>query len=193
MWYFVTGVVAFISGIYVGALRRNARSTRQPTDGSRSDERAIVLPVWPSPNAGAPMPIVIGDDTTLFVRYYASDEQVVVVYFPLCKVYQFGSPNDEALGGHPLYGRGLDFYSVHRVENSSWIAELEQRNSVHPRHEKKRFLKDLNHYVFTFHDSTLECVVREGEHWRHCIKRFDNESDADRFIQQRREPNKSSD
>jgi hypothetical protein len=32
-------------------------------------------------------------------------------------------------------------------------------NSVHPYHDPKQF-EELNHYVFTFHDSTFECVAR---------------------------------
>jgi hypothetical protein len=31
-------------------------------------------------------------------------------------------------------------------------------NSVHPRHNPEWF-KALHHYVFTFHDSMLECVA----------------------------------
>ena len=149
-------------------------------------ERAIVLSDWPQPASGAPMPVAVGDDTSLFVRYYTSADKVVVVHFPLCSDFTFGSPNDEALNGHPLWGRGLSFYSVHRVENSSWIAQLERRNSVHPRHEKKQFLEGLSHYIFTFHDSTLECVVNDGKFWPTGFYKFGNEADADRFIQEKR-------
>jgi len=35
---------------------------------------------------------------------------------------KFGGPNDEALGGHPLYERGLGRYGVYEVFNSSWPA-----------------------------------------------------------------------
>jgi hypothetical protein len=60
----------------------------------------------------------------------------------------------------------LKHYSVHKIENSPWIDELEKRNSVHPQHDRKPFLKDSAHYIFTIHDSTLECVVIEGEYWK---------------------------
>jgi hypothetical protein len=32
-------------------------------------------------------------------------------------------------------------------------------NSVHPCHDRERFLKGTRHFVFTFHDNTFECVV----------------------------------
>jgi len=80
-----------------------------------SNERAVLLSDWPQPDAGAPMPAVVADDSSLFVRYSADAGNVVVIHFPLCCVFAFGSPNDEALSGHPLWGRGLQFYSVHRV------------------------------------------------------------------------------
>jgi len=83
----------------------------------------------------------------------------------LIRSFQFGSPNDEALGGHPLVRFGLKFYSVHKVENSPWISELEKRNAVHPRHNRESFLRDSVHFVFTFQDSTLECVALEGKFW----------------------------
>ncbi|NQT91487.1 MAG: hypothetical protein HQ559_01905 [Lentisphaerae bacterium] len=88
---------------------------------------------------------------------------MAIVKFPHASIFQFGLPNDEALNGHPLYKNGLTSYAVHRVENSSWIQELEERNSVHDQHDRERFLRDRVHYVFTFHDSTLECVVTMGE------------------------------
>lgn len=151
-----------------------------------NDERAILLPDWPQPNAGAPMPVTIADDSSLFVRYHTNTGKVAVIHFPLCTIVTFGSPNDEALAGHPLYGRGLQFYSVHQVENSSWIALLEQRNRVHPRHDRGRFLEDRKRFVFTFHDSTLECVVKEGKFWPTEIAEFDTEDDAGNYMQNKK-------
>lgn len=71
---------------------------------------------------------------------------------------------DEALGGHPLARAGLQHYSVHEVHGSTLISELERRNSVHPRHDRASHLS-RRHFVFTFHDSTLECVVPAEEWW----------------------------
>lgn len=39
---------------------------------------------------------------------------------------------------------------------------MEQRNSVHPFHSPEGY-KSLVHYIFTFHDSTFECVSKSLE------------------------------
>ncbi len=70
-------------------------------------------------------------------------------------------PNDEAISGHPLYAKGLKPYGAYRVEESRWLAELGKRNSVHPYHEKSKFLAGKTHYIFTFHDSTLEAIAKD--------------------------------
>lgn len=71
----------------------------------------------------------------------------------------FGSPNDEAFAGHPLAGRGLHPYGAFEIENSSWVRQLEQMNFVHPLHCGGS-LGLLKHFVWTFHDSTFECVAK---------------------------------
>jgi hypothetical protein len=115
----------------------------------------------------------------LAIRYLTADDKFVVVHFPLCAYVVFGAPNDEALGGHPLSSRGLTFYSVHEVLDSSLIKMLERRNSVHPSHDSERYLRNKKHYVFTFQDSTLECVVSEGEWWNPSIRVFESEVAAE--------------
>ncbi len=121
---------------------------------------------WPQPSAGVPDPKIFADDTNLVLRYETGKDKYAVVNFPMANQFYFGSPNDEALGGHRLYGKGLKFYSVHEVMNSTWLEELEKQNSVHPQHNKDNYLKDMKHYIFTFHDSTLELAVTEGEYWK---------------------------
>ncbi len=143
-----------------------------------SEERAVVLPNWPQP-ATVAEPRIRADDSSLSIRYRSEDEKTVVVRFRLCSYLIFGAPNDEALGGHPLANRGLEFYSVHEVVHSSIIQMLERRNSIHPRHDRDLFLRDKKHYLFTFQDSTLECVVNEGEWWRPAILVFDSDLEVD--------------
>jgi hypothetical protein len=133
----------------------------------------VLLDAWPQPSS-APEAVLFASETKLFLRYFTSEDEMAIIQFPLVKTFQFGAPNDEALGGHPLSPFGLKFYSVHRIENSPWIAELERRNAVHPSHDKDRFLKDAVHYVFTFQDSTLECVVSEGKFWHPKIQVLSN-------------------
>lgn len=137
----------------------------------------VLLDRWPQPST-SPEPVVFATDTQLCLRYCTAGEQIVVIHFPLVKQIQFGSPNDEALGGHPLVRLGLKHYQIHRIDNSPWLAELEQRNAIHPRHDKQRFLEDAIHYVFTFQDSTLECIVVEGEFWHPKVQVFTSEQKA---------------
>ena len=137
----------------------------------------IILGDWPQP-AVVSEPTVFADDTTVVLRYKTNDG-TAIIKFPLADTFMFGAPNDEALGGHPLSKKGLKFYSVHRVDNSSWIEELERRNAVHPQHDRERFMKDKIHYVFTFQDSTFECVVNEGQFWKPEITVHTKEEDAE--------------
>jgi hypothetical protein len=130
-----------------------------------AEGRAVVLGDWPQPAAGAPEPRVLADDTSLSLLYRTDDDRYAVVRFPLCFYLAFGSPNDEALGGHPLSRSGLRHYSVHEVHGSALVRELERRNSVHPRHDPESYLTGRRHYVFTFQDSTLECVVAAQQWW----------------------------
>lgn len=142
------------------------------------EERAIVLADWPPPAAGAPEPRILADETSLSILYRTDTGRFAVIRFPLCSYLIFGAPNDEALGGHPLTKCGLQYYSVHEVKNSSLIDMLERRNSIHPRHVRRDFLQGKKHYVFTFQDSTLECVANEGEWWKPTIAIFDTEEEA---------------
>lgn len=57
---------------------------------------------------------------------------------------------------------GLGFYWVFRVDQSSLIRRLAVMNSVHKQHSHSAFA-ELTHYIFTFHDSTFECVARHYE------------------------------
>jgi hypothetical protein len=84
------------------------------------------------------------------------------VKFSGVRAFYLGSPNDEALNGHRLWGRGLSFYSFQEVIHSDWIAALEHRNRIHPMHSAKLF-EGLRHFVITFKEQTLECVAVKFE------------------------------
>jgi hypothetical protein len=114
----------------------------------------------PDHSPGAPMPQILANDDSLVLGYYVAPggEEYAIVKFISPRAHYFGSPNDEALSGHPLEERGLGPYGVFEVRNSSWIRALEQMNRVHPSHNASRF-RALRHFVFTFHDTTFECVA----------------------------------
>ncbi len=114
----------------------------------------VEVPFDIEPVAGVPYPVLFQteDDTVLIYRGHG----VVVAHFDGCLISRFGYPNDEALGGHPLYANGLRHYGVFEVHDSSWPQELEAQN--------RRVFPDSHsfayrHFIFTFHDSTFECLA----------------------------------
>jgi hypothetical protein len=129
-------------------------------------DRVVALDTVPKPETGAPEPIVVADELAVVVSYVTENSSdpptFCSVRFHLAHTHLFGAPNDEALEGHPLWNRGLDFYAVFRVDQSSLIRRLALMNSVHRRHSYAAF-DELTHYIFTFHDSTFECVARSCE------------------------------
>lgn len=130
----------------------------------------------PRPAGGAPLPALIATDDALLLAYLGSvnvppEERrtpvsvsgdsrgsLIRIRFIRPRSHVFGSPNDEALSGHPLYDRGLRHYAAYEVKSSSWVRSLERMNSVHPQHTKGMF-ESCRHIIITFHDSTFECVA----------------------------------
>jgi len=130
-------------------------------------DRVVEIDAAPAHSAGAPEPVVKADEFTVAVRYYAREgerpgaetrDEIALVTFNDCWAHYLGPPNDEALSGHPLYERGLKSYGIFEVKDSSWIRLIEKRNRVHDRHSPARY-SALRHFIFTFHDSTFECVA----------------------------------
>ncbi|GGI89283.1 hypothetical protein [Shewanella gelidii] len=120
-------------------------------------------------SVGAPCPVVLSDEHDLFVAYYMQEqskdfelEAVGLVKFTGFHSYKFGAPNDEAFHGHPLSENGLEPYGTFKIQNSTWVQELCIQNSVHPYHSDDIF-RDLIHFVWSFHDTTLEVVAKSYE------------------------------
>jgi hypothetical protein len=127
-------------------------------------EALIELTDIPESDAGAPCPVVYATEHKVLVAYHLADGKVDgaasgAVVFEGVNSHVFGSPNDETLHGHRLAKLGLKPYSFSEVRNSSWIAELCARNRVHPHHQDPQF-EGLRHFIFTFHDTTLEVAAR---------------------------------
>ena len=77
-----------------------------------------------------------------------------------CGAVKFGAPTEETLPGHPLYENGLKGHgcAVFEVLASSWVRHmLAQRRVCFPEERGGQG----RHFVFTFHDGTLECVAFE--------------------------------
>jgi hypothetical protein len=147
----------------------------------RVDHRDKVFPLAgvPASSGGSPLPVVLANDQALLVAYYiespapawngtnprainpsVTEDAVAILDFGVARAHYFGPPIDEAFSGHPLASRGLSPYGAFEVRNSSWIRELVEINSVHPRHDPALF-SSLRHFVLTFHDEVFECVARD--------------------------------
>ena len=143
------------------------------------DEKDRVIPLddLPQSSVGAPIPLVIANEHRTVLAYYLEDqdplwdgttvrmlnaatsdeEPIALVVFNQCYAHMFGPPNDEAFAGHPLANRGVGPYGIFQIKESSWVRQLERMNSVHTRHKPERFW-ELQHLIFSFHDSTFECL-----------------------------------
>jgi hypothetical protein len=140
-------------------------------------DRVRELAELPQSSIGAPCPMILVGEHSLRIAYYLEEkeqgwdgtsirllsadqgnEPCAVVDFVTPYAHMFGPPNDEAFIGHPLAERGLRPYAAFEVEGSSWLASLEQMNSVHPYHVPERF-KKYRHFILSFHDSTFECIA----------------------------------
>ena len=136
-------------------------------------DRVHELTGVPCPSTATPDPLVLADEDTLVVTYItakpssgqadgsalpSADEGAAIVVFRQCYASHFGPPNDEAFASHPLADRGLRPHSAFEVESSSWLRGLEVRNRAHPRHDPRLF-QQLRHWVWTFHNSVLECAA----------------------------------
>jgi hypothetical protein len=127
------------------------------------DDGDKVIPCPDAPEPGVPAEIVVvAGNRVLMLSYDSGPSGMnrVLVAFEHAGAHYLGSPNDETLGGHPLRTRGLGYYGVFEVQNSSWIRSLERMNRVHPRHDPGRY-QTLRHFIVTFQDKTFECVAEK--------------------------------
>ena len=146
---------------------------------------------FPAPSVGAPCPIILAGDASLWLAYYIAEKSpwfeekwskiwsdsdelcieqcfaIVVVKSP--QVHMFGAPSEETFDGHPLSKRGLRRFGIFEIENSSWIKELEKVDSI-AQCPTTLYHTKFRHFIFGFHDSTFECVgadlsvfVRHGD------------------------------
>ena len=122
--------------------------------------RIVVIENWPQPDTVTPA-IVSRTSAKLLIAYGTGEEQVAVVCFPQGGTVKVGGPNDEALRGHPLHRFGLQPYTIHRVEHSPWLDELERQNAIHPRHSAVRFRANKVHYLFALKEETVEVMAWE--------------------------------
>ena len=125
-------------------------------------DRVIELDLPWQMTPGADCPVVLQSNGVAVVVAYAShssghEGESVVLTFDRCTASRFGYPNDEALAGHPLYGRGLTFYAIHEVLNSAWLTAVQAQNRV--AFPNSTWAADRRHFIVTMHDDTFECLA----------------------------------
>jgi hypothetical protein len=125
----------------------------------------VELDVGYVPEAAVSGPLLIQDDRQAVLTFNAmrvldggrhEPAGTAIVELEGCSLTKFGYPNDEARPGHPLYAKGLGGYGVYEVLGSSWLRALDAQNRVaFPASGRSQ----SRHFIFTFHDSTLECLA----------------------------------
>ncbi len=114
----------------------------------------------PAMDVGAPSPVLLWGGITALLYYAprARSDEVVILEFIGGLAAKCGPPSDESVMGHRLFGKGLEFYASHEVEDSEWLRELETKE---PHRASPGWIRSHRHYVFTFHDETVECLARD--------------------------------
>lgn len=142
-------------------------------------EFARVIDWSPKWDTAAPMPQVFSNGQKTFLIYLIndSDDDWDGTYvnlidnksdksYPLALVefsgqtFRFGIANDEVFCGLPLWDKGLESYSAHIVENSTWINELKNINKVHPYYNEGVW-NDKKHFMLLFHDEIFEVIATD--------------------------------
>lgn len=133
-------------------------------------------PLW---NTGASSPHIIASEYNVFLIYLVGEydpawdgtyvrvistkskaiQPLAFVEFEDCYAYKSSGINDEVWDGHPLWDKGLETYSAHTVENSSWISKEKKIQSVHSCYKDEHW-EHTQHYMLLFHDSIFECIAR---------------------------------
>jgi hypothetical protein len=125
-------------------------------------DTVVVLEGFPAQTTYGELLVIANDLGGLVVAYDVAPDadEVAILRFNRPRAHYLGPPNDEALGGHPLAVRGLKWWEIHEVKNSSWIRSLERMNRVHPGHSPSLY-NGLRHFVITSKEVTFECVASD--------------------------------
>lgn len=146
---------------------------------NKSGEFAKVIEWNPKWDLGAPMPQVFSNGHKTFLIYLINEpdpnwdgtyvnmiDSTSETKYPLALVefngstFRFGIANDEVFSGLPLWKNGLESYSAHIIENSTWINELKNINKVHPYYNENKW-KDEKHFTLLFHDEIFEVIATD--------------------------------
>jgi hypothetical protein len=160
------------------AAAEEVRRAERDRARARCETYAEIIDIGPRWDTGAPLPHLISNGSRAFILCRASqpdpdwdgsyvrmvsaaDEQpaaFVVIELRGCLDIRLGAPSNEAIRGHPLYGKGLSPYQAHEVANSEWVGQHIKINSAHPQHSDTPFRR-LRHYLLLFHDEMAEALA----------------------------------
>ena len=121
---------------------------------------------WPIPcSAGTREPQFFSNSFKAILSYIMPFEidkptSFAIIEFHYAFATKFGIANDEVFHGLPLAEKGLQCYSAHIIENSSWLNEIKQIHRVHDRFDENRWL-NRKHYYFVFHDDIAEIIAED--------------------------------
>lgn len=132
---------------------------------TKEKDRIVKLDLGVEPEAAVSGALLLQNENATYLTFNAvrlrfdgkyEEAGTAVIELVRCSTTTFGYPNDEAIGGHPLYAKGLQAYGIFEVLNSSWIAEQERQNRIS--FPERTDMTWKRHFIFTFHDSTFECL-----------------------------------
>ena len=122
-------------------------------------DRIVDLKLGILPEAAVSGAVLLQTETSAHLLFNAmrggEDAGLAVVEFTRCLLTRFGYPNDEARWGISSYAHVS--YGIYEVERSSWIEEVVRLNRLRFPGTRDDYVK--KHYLFTFHDSTLQCLA----------------------------------
>ncbi|GAB5526198.1 MAG: hypothetical protein Roseis2KO_40700 [Roseivirga sp.] len=125
--------------------------------------RLIALEIPVDIDTGGTMPEIAATEHDLSVSFYLSDtEERGILKFKSIVQFTFGYPNEEAISGHRYAELGLVPFTFVEVDGSETIQSIIQANKVHPYHKDEHF-REYRHFVFPFHDTTLEVIAKSYE------------------------------
>ena len=124
-------------------------------------------------------PLVIADSNNLifcFLAVRANDDGfmhdcgLAVFRTKSCLIHKHGYPNDEAVIAHPLCQFGFDGFQICEVQNSNWIEDIEEQNSlIFP---NSIYSDSFKHWIFPFKETTLEIIAKDIE-WELSSESYD--------------------
>jgi len=129
-------------------------------------EKIIEVEIGCVPEAAVSRPMFIQTERSAYLLFNAMNEVsntrrdragTAVVELLDCLITRLGHPNDEGRCKYPFF-QDLT-YGVYEVINSSWVQQLmELRKARYPNPNPDWWGREGRHFVFTFHDSTFECI-----------------------------------